>query len=881
MNDYSLKDNLIKYCLEEPSKLLLDLNLHKFGLSKKEVELSRSKYGKNVLKGSKKDTVLYRLKRAFINPYSIILLILAIISIFSDVIFASEESRSYITIIIIFTMLLISGIVRFTQEMRSKKIADSLTHLVDVESIVKRDDEWVNLNYDEIVVGDYIKLKAGDRVPADIRIVNSKDAFVSQSALTGESGAEEKTADRLIEKPKSIYDFKNILLEGSTVIGGEVEGIVIAVGSNTIYGGIKPDTNNRKNGFDKGANSIVWVLIKFMSILIPIVFVASGITKGDWLKAFLFALSVAVGLTPELLPMVITACLAKGSYSIGQKNVVVKNINAMQGFGSIDVLCLDKTGTLTNDSLILEYYLDVIGNESDKVLDYSFLSSLYSSGIENHLDNAILKIKDMLNKREHLKDIANTYVKLDELPFDYERKISTVLVKHNNEKYIICKGDIDEIVKRSKFIEYKNKTYEINDEPFKDVHEVVDEMLDDGMKVLAVAIKKVNKEKLDIEDENDLVLLGYLTFFDSPKKSCESALLKLKEQNVKTKILTGDNLNVTLSICRRLGIDSSNYLTGKDLDKLSDNDIQLAVERTNVFCELSPKQKETIVALLESNGHTVGFLGDGMNDMKAMLKADVGISVDTASHSLKEVADVILLKKDLNVLEEGIIEGRKAFNNMSKYIKITASSNFGNIISIALASIILPFFPMTSIQILLLNLLYDILCLVLPWDNVDKEMLTKPLKWSGDTLKRFMLIFGPISSIFDIITFAFLFYYLCPSLCGGSFVNLSVENQTLFISIFQTGWFIESMWTQILILHLLRTKDIPYVKSRPSWIVSIITVLGIVIFTTIAVTPIGNLLGLTSLPSIYYLFLIGNVLSYLLIITFVKKLYVKKYGELL
>ena len=845
------------------------------GLRESEVEAQRLKYGSNHAKAIQKDSIGFRLRRAFINPFSVVLLVLAVISYFVDIAMAPENGRNDTSCIIIFLMLFVSGCIRLTQELKSKKITDQLIRLVDSPVTVKRDGTWRNLRAEELVVGDVVRLIAGERVPADIRLTKVRDCFLSESAITGESALQEKTAACISKKIEQIRDCKNIAFCGTTVVNGSFEGIVVAVGDNTLYGEIAPPIEKRKQGYDQGANSIAWVLIRFMALLVPLVFIASGLTKGNWFSAFLFALSVAVGLTPELLPMVITACLAKGSFNMSQKQTVVKNVNAMQGFGSMDILCVDKTGTLTEDTLLLEYYMDILGNEDQQVLNSAYLNSYYHSGIYNHLDTAILKIQQMPHQSAHYQALTQQYEKLDELPFDYSRKIATVLLKNEQQSVLIAKGSVDDILRHCNSAFYKGNRIPTDETGYHSVHAVVDEMLEDGMKVLAVAAKAIEKDTLAPEDEENLTLLGYLAFFDAPKKTAASAIQKLKELHVGTKVLTGDNRDVAISICRRLGMDTSKIMTGMELNGLSDNDAQIKIEETLIFAELSPVQKAQIVEILQSNGHTVGFLADGMNDLPAVLKSDVGISVDTAVPSVKECADVILLKKDLNVLESGITEGRKAFANMTKYVKITASSNLGNIFAIVFASIFLPFFPMTSIQILMLNLLYDTLCLVLPWDHVDREMYQKPLEWSGKTLSRFMLVFGPISSVFDMVTFLFLYCFLCPSVCGGVYTALSAAGQMQFVSIFQTGWFLESMWTQVLILHLLRTSKLPFFGSKPSVPVLVVTLLGVGTFTFLAVTPVGSVIGMTGLPPVYFAFLLINVLCYLLVVTVAKQLYIK------
>lgn len=874
---------VLDYAYMDRDALFRDFHISSQGYSDEQVEQSRAQYGKNSLSGRASDTVFYRLRRAFVNPFTIILSILAGISFLTDVVLASNFSRNITTVVIILCMLLISGVVRFTQELRAKRIADHLTGIIASTVLVHRNGTWTRVSSTELVVGDLVRLSAGDRVPADIRLIAAKDLFVSQSVITGESAILEKNAGTLLQGQAQSYgEYRNLVFMGSSLTGGSGEGVVLAVGEDTVYGGFSGAESARKNGFDQGANSIARVLIRFMAVLIPVVLIACGLTKGDWISAFLFALSVAVGLTPEMLPMVINACLAKGSAAMEKKQTVVKNINAMQGFGSMDILCVDKTGTLTGDKITLEYYLDILGNESQKVLDLAYLNSLYHTGVKNHLDSALLECHKMPGHESYFEELATQYQKLDELPFDYNRRFASVLVRHGDEHLLIVKGSIDEVCRRCSSVEYKGERTVISGDGSDSVRAVVDEMLEDGMKVLAVAYKPLREATLSQQDEQDLILLGYLCFFDAPKTSAAGAIQKLHELHVGVRVLTGDHRDIAVSVCRRLGIDTSQMLTGEALEQLSDDELPIKIERTTLFAELSPKQKVQIVRLLRANGHTVGFLGDGMNDLPAIVEADVGISVDTAAEAVKEGADVVLLKKDLNVLEEGIGEGRKAFANVSKYIKITASSNFGNILSIVVASVFLPFFPMTSLQLLLLNLLYDTLCLVLPWDHVDGELCARPLEWSGRTLGRFMRFFGPISSLFDILTFIYLFFVLCPAVCGGSFASLAGSGQELrFIALFQTGWFLESMWTQVFILHLLRTPKVPLLQSRPSRPVMLVTLLGTLFFTVLTFTPAGRLLGLTPLPPFYFGFLIIAVLLYLLWVTLAKGWYIRRCHELL
>lgn len=875
-----------KYAYREVSKIYQELEVSQEGLTQSRVELMREKYGVNSFSKQKNDSMIRRLRRAFINPFNVILLVLGLISLATDVVLVSNFTRNATTAVIIFSMILISGTIRLVQEIRAKNASKQLNRLIHESITVRRAGEVKEIPAEELVVGDIVLLSAGDRVPADLRLTKVSDLFLSQAAITGESAILEKNAQALsYSNPESLTQLENLAFMATTVISGKGEGIVLAVGKDTLYGSFAKEDLDEKQSFQKGANSIAWVMLRFIVVLIPIVFILLQITGGKWLESFAFALSVAVGLMPEMLPMVITACLARGSLGMSKKQTIIKDINAMQGFGSMDVLCMDKTGTLTNESILLEYYMDVLGNESGQVLDLAFLNSAYHSGVCNPIDNAILACQTMPGHEQHFADLLTQYQKEDEIPFDYSRKfVSTLVTDKNGDCQLIMKGNISQIVSRCSYVEFRGEILPMEKDRMSSVDSVVDEMLQDGMKVIAVAQKKIEKQDQIIPtDENNMILMGYLAFFDAPKKTAKTSVEALKRLKVIPKIMTGDQADVAVSICRRVGIPSEITLTGADLDQMTDDELSKIVEKIHVFAELTPGQKVRLVAALRQNGHTVGYLGDGINDIPALCESNVGISVDTAVDAAKDAADVVLLQKDLGVLEQGILEGRKTFTNMLKYIKITASSNFGNIFSIVCASAFLPFLPMTSLQILLLNLLYDILCIILPWDNVDEEETLSPRDWSGKTLGRFMLFFGPISSLFDIVTFLFLYYILCPVLCGGATYLNIVDSvmQSQYVALFQTGWFLESMWTQVLILHFLRTRKIPFVQSSPSIPVVCTTFAGIIAFTALTFTKGAGVIGLAKLPIRYFLFLFVVVLLYMFLTTVVKIVYQKKYHELI
>lgn len=885
-----MKNQRYEDILKEYSRLdILDLykkmGIDGEGLEKGEVDERRIKFGENILLEDKSNTIFHRILISLINPFNVILFFIGLFSLIASILIPSYSVKNSATTIILFAMLLISIFIRLPQEIHAKNTIDKLGKLVKESVTVFRDGGKIEILAEDLVVGDRIVFSAGEKLAVDVRITKAFDLFISQATITGESELLEKNSEKLFDEGKfSAIQLPNMAFMGTTVMSGWGEGVVVGVGKDTIYGSISNRAFENKRTVQKGLKDIAWVMLKFMFVLVPLVFFTLGITKGKWLESFAFAMSISCGLVPEMLPMVITTCLTKGSISLQKKKTIVKDISAMQALGSMEVLCMDKTGTLTNESIILEYYMDILGNESQKSLDLAFINSSYNYGIANPIDKAITACKTMPKREEYFEKLLKRYEKIDDLPFNYKRKIVTVMVKdlEKNKNYIISKGDIKGILNACSYFEYRDQVSPISEDMLESVSMVVDDMLNDGMKVIAIARKELSTDKLHYDDEKDMILMGYLAFFDAPKEMASQSIGLLKDLNVIPKVLTGDHSFIARSVCDRVGIESEKIFTGEEINHLTDEELQIIVERYNIFSELAPKQKERIVRLLKNKHKSVGFLGDGLNDLAALNEADIGISVDNAINVTKESSDIILLEKDLNILEEAIVEGRKTFTNMLKYIKITESSNFGNILSIVFASLFLPFLPMTSIQILLLNLLYDAICLVIPWDNVDEEDLLSPKEWSGKKLSKFMLSFGPISSLFDIITFLFLYFILCPMMVGDTFLNLTDPNlQLKYIMIFNTGWFLESMWTQVLILHFLRTKKIPFVQSRPSKMVITITIIGVITFTGLTFTDLASLFGLTSLYPVYFIFLIAVVITYMLLTTIIKDIYYKKNKELI
>ena len=810
---------------------------------------------------------------------------------------SNPDEFNCLTVVIIVTMVVISGTLRFVQESRSGDAAEKLLDMITTTCTVTRKEEGKQeIKLDEVVVGDIVYLSAGDMIPADVRILEAKDLFVSQASLTGESEPIEKLGN-IQEKNENITEYNNIAFMGSNVISGTATAVVVSVGDSTLFGKMAASVAEEavETSFTKGVNAVSWVLIRFMLILVPVVFFVNGITKGDWLNAFLFGISIAVGLTPEMLPMIVTTCLAKGAVAMSKKQTIVKNLNSIQNFGAIDVLCTDKTGTLTQDKVVLEYHLNVNGDEDMRVLRHAYLNSYFQTGYKNLMDLAIIeKTEEAENQNRELTHLSEHYKKVDEIPFDFNRRrLSTVVEDINGKTQMVTKGAIEEMLSICSYVECDGKVQELTDSLRRRIIKTVDELNDKGFRVLGIA-QKSNPSPVGafgVKDECDMVLLGYLAFLDPPKESTAYAIRALKEYGIATKILTGDNEKVTRTVCKQVGLEVRNMLLGSDINHMSDEELAKVAETTDVFAKLTPDQKSRIVTVLRENGHTVGFMGDGINDASAMKCADIGISVDTAVDVAKESADIVLLEKDLMVLEEGIVEGRKTYANMIKYIKMTASSNFGNMFSVLAASALLPFLPMMSIHLLCLNLIYDLSCTAIPWDNVDEEFIKVPRKWDASSVGKFMIWMGPVSSIFDFTTYIFMYFVFCPIFVshGVLYNDLAsvysgaelIQMQFNYIAMFQAGWFVESMWSQTLVIHMIRTPKLPFIESRASLPVYLLTFAGIFILTIIPFTPIGTILGFVSLPGAYFAYLIPCIIAYMLLATSIKKAYVRHFGELL
>ena len=880
------KERLIAALQEPLESTFANYKTSALGLVDDQVEENHDAYGENVITKGQEDSMIKKIYESIINPFTVILLVIALVSFITNVWLAKPGEQDPTTSIIIVTLVLISGGIRFIQELRSDKAASNLSRMIVNTATVLRDGSEQEIPIDEIVVGDVIKLSAGDMIPADVVLIDSRDFFVQQSGLTGESDAVEKVCLRKADSQNldSLLESESLAFMGTNVISGRATALVLVVGDETMMGAIEQTINtyDEPTSFEREMNTISWLLIRLMLVMVPVVFVINGLTDGDWLEAGVFALSVGVGLTPEMLPMIITASLAKGSIIMAKEKVVIKKLNAIQDLGAIDILCTDKTGTLTQDEIVLEYPLDIHGDLDLSVLRRAYLNSYFQTGLKNLMDRAIInRTHKEAKKHEIVRDLDQTFHKIDELPFDFERRRMSVIVKDEDGVVsMVTKGALEEMLSVSTYVEYKGDIKRLTDEVRQEVLAEVAQLNEQGLRVLGVSYKTDldENEIFSVEDEGDMILTGYLAFLDPPKPSAAPAIKALAEYGVTTKILTGDNEKVTQAVCEKVGLDVERILLGSEIDTMTDQELAQVVETTTVFAKLSPDQKARIILSLKKNGHKVGYMGDGINDAPSMKVSDVGISVDTAVDIAKETADVILLDKDLMVLEKGLVEGRKVYANMTKYIKMTVSSNFGNIFSLLFASIFLPFLPMAPVHLIVLNLIYDLSCIALPFDNVDKEFLKKPRIWEANSIMRFMAWIGPISSVFDIITYMLLYFLVVPMILGHGY-NHGAADAAAFIMVFQTGWFIESMWSQTMVIHMLRSPKLPFIQSRPAFSVVVTTLAAAFFVTSLPYSPLASILKLSQLNGLYFVLLFAIIVLYMLSVTVVKRIYIKKYKE--
>ncbi|GAB5340961.1 magnesium-translocating P-type ATPase [Pseudomonas fluorescens] len=869
------------------SATLANVRATQDGLTELDASARLQREGYNEVAHDKPPHAIVQFLQALNNPFIYVLLTLGGISFVTDywLPLQAGEEVDLTKVIIIMTMVLLSSLLRFWQEHRSAKSAEALKAMVRTTATVLRREQvgaqptLREVPMRDLVAGDIVQLSAGDMIPADIRLIESRDLFISQAVLTGEALPVEKydTLGDVTQKSAlpaaadqgNLLDLPNICFMGTNVVSGRAKAVVVATGPRTYFGSLaKAIVGSRvQTAFDRGVNSVSWLLIRFMLVMVPIVFFLNGFSKGDWGDAFLFALAVAVGLTPEMLPMIVSANLAKGANAMAKRKVVVKRLNAIQNFGSMDVLCTDKTGTLTQDKIILEHHVNAFGQRDDAVLSLAWLNSFHQSGMKNLMDQAVVQFSAQNPKFQ----VPFAYSKVDELPFDFVRRRLSIVVKDAaGDQLLVCKGAVEEMLSISTHVMEGGDAVPLDERRREALLTLANDYNEDGFRVLVVATRNIPKalarQQYTTTDERNLVIQGFLTFLDPPKETAGPAIAALQQIGVAVKVLTGDNAVVTSKICRQVGLEPGQPLLGVEIEAMDDATLLRRVEERTVFAKLTPLQKSRVLKALQANGHTVGFLGDGINDAPALRDADVGISVDSGTDIAKESADIILLEKSLMVLEEGVLKGRETFGNIMKYLNMTASSNFGNVFSVLVASAFIPFMPMLAIHLLLQNLMYDISQLALPWDKMDKEYLAKPRKWDAKNIGRFMIWIGPTSSIFDITTFALMWYVFSAN---------SVEMQTLF----QSGWFIEGLLSQTLVVHMLRTRKIPFFQSTAAWPVLMMTAIVICLGIYVPFSPLGTLVGLEPLPLAYFPWLVGTLFAYCCVAQLMKTIYIRRFKQ--
>lgn len=852
-------------CLSSTSEFISNTNLNPNGLTYADSIANQSRFSNNEIKQAKPKKWYNYFLGSLFSPFNLILLGISFILIYTDIILPENPSPANIIVIVI--LVAVSTLLEFFEEYRSNKAAEKLKEMVATTTTVLRNGEKIQIPNKEITIGDIVILSAGDMIPADLRIIESKDLYVGQSSITGESDAVKKLSEselNSIDEIESITDLDTICFMGTNVISGSAKGAVIKIADNTYFGKVAHTLTlgKPKTSFEMGISNISKLLIRFMLIIIPITLIANA-WKHDILIAFTFSVAIAIGITPLLLPVILSSSLSKGAVRMSKKKTIVKKLDSIQSLGAMNILCTDKTGTLTEDKIVLEKYLDIKGNDDIRILKHAFLNSYFQTGLKGNIDTAVIK-RGLENDLGALKD---KYTKIDEIPFDFTRRRLSVVVTDGSKKQLITKGAVEEILSICSLVDYKGSVFPIANSIKENIRNISKKLNKDGMRVVAVCQKNdiENIDSFQVSDENNMVLLGFIGFLDPPKETAKLAVEKLNKAGVRVIVLTGDNSEVTESICKKVNIKTPKFVTGSEIDKLSDLALTRLLKKVNVFTKLSPIQKARIVRLLKESGNVVGYMGDGINDTPSLTNSDVGISVDTAVDIAKETADIILLEKDLNVLLDGVTEGRRTFANLLKYIKMAISFNFGEVLSVLIASILLPFFPITPIQLLVQSLLYDIGQLSLPFDNVDADYLSSPKKWDMNSLKHFMTFMGPLSSCFDLIVFATLWFVF----------RLRLPDSSLF----QTIWFSYGVVSNLVGLHIIRTSKIPFIQSNASKMVYVTSILLSIIAILVPFTPLGSFIGLVAMPIQYLSVIILVPILYCVVALFAKRIYIKKYGE--
>lgn len=863
--DVDVKKGYGEQATLEVDEFISQYHIKKEGLNQEQVVNNLNQYGKNEMKQAKPKKWYHYLLESLFSPFNIILLGITLVLIYTDIILPEKPSPANIIVIVV--LVTISTLLEFFEEYRSNQAAQKLKELVQTTTTVLRNGKQEKVPLKEVTLYDVVVLSAGDMIPADLRIIEGKDLYVGQSSITGESDSVKKlskTELASIEEIEAITDLDTICFMGTNVISGSAKGVVIKTGDDTYFGKVAHTLvqGKPKTSFQKGVESISKLLIRFMLILIPIVFLFNA-GKHDILIAFTFAVAIAIGITPLLLPVILSSSLSKGAVRMSKKKTIVKKLDSIQSFGAMNILCTDKTGTLTEDKIVLEKYLDIKGEEDFRILKHAFLNSYFQTGLKGNIDEAVIK-----RALEHnMQELTTTYQKVDEIPFDFARRRLSVVVEKEGKRQLITKGAVEEILSICTMVDYKAEVMPITNEMKNNIRQITKKLNEDGLRVVAVCQKNEIKgiQNFAVQDEKNMVLLGFIGFLDPPKESAKVAIERLNQAGIRVMVLTGDNAEVTKAICKKVGINTNRIVLGSELDKLADYGVLRLLKKANVFAKLSPIQKARLVRILKEAGNVVGYMGDGINDAPSLTNSDVGISVDTAVDIAKETADIILLEKDLNVLMDGVLEGRKTFANIMKYIKLAASFNFGEVSSVIIASILLPFFPITPIQLLVQSLLYDVGQLTLPFDHVDEEYLKKPRQWNIKSLTHFMTFMGPLSSCFDLIVFATLWFGF----------NLRAPDAATF----QTIWFSYGVVSNLIGMHIIRTAKKPFIESHASKIVYISSIALSIIAILVPFTILGKVIGLVPLSLPYIGVIIAVPILYCFVAIFAKKIYIKKYGE--
>lgn len=883
MNKKTADTEFVKQIAQQtPEEALKTLHSSLDGLSSTEAKERLEKNGLNEVATKKHNTKLHFFIESFFTPFTMVLLLLATVSLFTDYVFVPADQKDLSTVIIMITMIIISGLTSFIQNVKTNDAVEDLLNMVSVTTNIRRNKKDKEISTKQVVVGDIINIHAGDMVPADIRLLQTKDLFCSSSSLNGESTPVEKIATKKPDQKDmdQYLDYPDVIYQGTTIVSGSGVGVVLATGEQTVFGRLAKDISNndvKETNFDVGIKNISKLLLTMTAIIAPLVLIINGLTKGNWLNALLFAIATAVGLTPEMLPVIVTSNLVKGSLEMSKHGTIVKKMNSIQNFGAADILCTDKTGTLTQNKVVLERHYNLDMKENPQVLRLAYLNSYFQTGMHDLMDQAII---DAASDELDVEEIKHDYTKVDEIPFDFKRRrMSVVIKRHDGGRILVTKGAAEEMLACCNRVQVGNHISDLTDEYKEKVLKHIEDLNKDGLRVVLLAYQNnpAQAGEFNVSDEKDLILTGFLAFLDPPKDDVKDVLKQLKQDGITVKILTGDNATVTKSVASRVGLNTEYVYSEKDFVDKGEEEIKKMVEECSLFVKLSPEYKAKIIQILKENGHTVAYMGDGINDTPAMKKADVAISVDTAVDIAKKSADIILLHKSLRTLEHGVRIGRQIFANTMKYIKITLSSNFGNILSILVASSFLPFLPMLPMQLLILDLIYGTSCLSIPFDTVGEKYLEVPRKWETRKLPKFMFYFGPTSSVFDIITFALLYFWICPSVVGASYMAATPSQKAVFMAIFWSGWFIESLWTQEMVIQALRDPAVPFIQQHSSPVVMLATIGAGLIGTAMPYIPsLTKVMKFGPIPEFYVLVVLVLLILYIALTTLVKHWYMKK-----